>query len=129
MDSLSRQAGLRRPLRPCARGAGWGSVITTDRGLLAADTTVGTRELREFGTVDIRADHPEYLTPLRRDLGRLEEHDDLEVVLLGSVATGKYVDVLLEMLGERLLFPVEFVGRGDMSRGGFCCGRRKRGRS
>ena len=93
-------------------------VITTDRGLLPPDTMIGTRDLREFGTVDIRADRPEYLTPLRRDLRRLEELDDLEVVLLGSVATGKYVDVLLEMLGERLLFPVEFVGRGDMSRGG-----------
>jgi hypothetical protein len=33
------------------------------------------------------------------------------------VATGKYVDVLLDVVGERLLFPTEFVGRGDMSRG------------
>jgi hypothetical protein len=93
-------------------------VITTDRGLLPPDTPIGARELREFGTVDIRADRPEYHTPLRRDLGPLEELDGLEIVLLGSVATGKYVDVLLERLGERLLFPVEFVGRGDMSRGG-----------
>ena len=93
-------------------------VITTDRGLLPPDTMIGARDLREFGRIDIRADRPEYLTPLRRDLCRLEQLDDLEVVLLGSVATGKYVDVLLERLGERLLFPVEFVGRGDMSRGG-----------
>jgi hypothetical protein len=42
---------------------------------------------------------------------------DVEVVLLGSVATGKYVDILLEGLGDRLLFPEDFVGRGDMSRG------------
>src|SRR5919206_297107 len=41
-----------------------------------------------------------------------------EVVLLGSIASGKYVDVLLEVFGERLLFPETFVGRGDMSRGG-----------
>ena len=41
-----------------------------------------------------------------------------EVVLLGSVATGKYVDVLLSVLGDRLRFPAEFAGRGDMSRGG-----------
>jgi hypothetical protein len=47
-------------------------------------------------------------------LGQLQ---NVEVVLLGSVATGKYVDILVEALGERLLFPVEFVGRGDMSRG------------
>jgi hypothetical protein len=39
-------------------------------------------------------------------------------VLLGSVASAKYVDVLVQVFGERLLFPVDFVGRGDMSRGG-----------
>jgi predicted kinase len=43
---------------------------------------------------------------------------DCEVVLLGSVATPKYVEPLLEIFGERLMFPQEFVGRGDMSRGG-----------
>src|SRR5438552_2421090 len=40
------------------------------------------------------------------------------IVLLGSIATPKYVDPLLEIFGERLLFPAEFAGRGDMSRGG-----------
>jgi hypothetical protein len=39
-------------------------------------------------------------------------------VLLGSIATGKYVDVLTELLSDRLFFPSDFVGRGDMSRGG-----------
>jgi hypothetical protein len=92
-------------------------VITTDRGLLPADTSIRARDLREFGAVDIRSDAPAYRAPLQRDLSRLQQIQDLEVVLLGSVATGKYVDVLLESLGERLLFPVEFVGRGDMSRG------------
>ena len=92
-------------------------VITTDRGLLAADAPVGARDLREFGTVDIRPDHPGYREPLARDLARLSQDADADVVLLGSVATGKYVDVLLEFMGERLLFPREFVGRGDMSRG------------
>jgi hypothetical protein len=92
-------------------------VITTDRGLLAADTAVGARDLREFGTVDIRPDHPRFRTPLQRDGLRLRQLDDLELVLLGSIATGKYVDVLLEVLGDRLLFPTDFVGRGDMSRG------------
>jgi hypothetical protein len=92
-------------------------VITTDRGLLAADARVGSRELREFGTGDIRLDHPGYREPLARDLARLSQEADADVVLLGSVATGKYVDVLLEFMGDRLLFPREFVGRGDMSRG------------
>lgn len=40
-----------------------------------------------------------------------------EVVLLGSIATGKYIFPLQEALGSRLYFPSEFVGRGDMSRG------------
>jgi hypothetical protein len=40
------------------------------------------------------------------------------VVLLGSVATGKYVSILIEILRDRIQFPAEFVGRGDMSRGG-----------
>jgi len=92
-------------------------IITTDRGLLPADASVGAADLREFGAVDIQADAPAYRAPLLRDLLRLPPIPNLQVVLLGSVATGKYVDVLLETLGNRLLFPVEFVGRGDMSRG------------
>jgi hypothetical protein len=92
-------------------------VITTDRGLLAADTAIGVGDLRKFGTVDISADHPRYRTPLQRDILRLHQLSDVDVILLGSVATGKYVDVLLEVMGERLLFPIDFVGRGDMSRG------------
>ncbi len=43
---------------------------------------------------------------------------DCDVVLLGSIASPKYVDVLTAIFGERLLFPIDFVGRGDMSRGG-----------
>jgi hypothetical protein len=41
-----------------------------------------------------------------------------QIVLLGSIASGKYVNPLLEIFGANLLFPQEFVGRGDMSRGG-----------
>jgi len=92
-------------------------VITTDRGLLPADTRVGAEDLREFGTIDIKLDDPAYRAPLTRDVWQLSAARELEVVLLGSVATGKYVDVLLEAIGERLLFPTQFVGRGDMSRG------------
>ena len=39
-------------------------------------------------------------------------------MLLGSVASGKYVDILWPILGERLVFPAMFAGLGDMSRGG-----------
>ena len=61
-----------------------------------------------------------YRDPLRRDIRTIaaSNEQDSEIVLLGSIATPKYVEPLLEVLGERLLFPSEFVGRGDMSRGG-----------
>jgi hypothetical protein len=49
-------------------------------------------------------------------------------VLLGSIATGKYADILMEAMGERLVFPREFVGRGDMSRGGLLLRQVREGR-
>ena len=39
-------------------------------------------------------------------------------MLLGSIATVKYLEPLVRTLGTRLLYPVAFAGRGDMSRGG-----------
>ena len=98
-------------------GAPGVQVITTDRGLLASEAPVGVADLRRFGTVDISQARPDYRVPLERDTKLLRQLENVELVLLGSVATGKYVDVLLEIMGERLLFPTEFVGRGDMSRG------------
>jgi hypothetical protein len=92
-------------------------VITTNRGLLPADTPVGLADLGQFGAVDIRTGDPNYREPLARDAAGLARLPELRVVLLGSVATGKYIDVLLDLLGARLLFPAEFLGRGDMSRG------------
>jgi hypothetical protein len=48
----------------------------------------------------------------------LEIGPDCEVVLLGSIATGKYLDLLTEGLGDvRLRVPADFIGLGDMSRG------------
>ena len=98
-------------------GVAGAQVITTNRGLVPAETPIGLDDLREFGAVDIRADDPRYRGPVDRDLARLAGAPGLEIVLLGSVATGKYVDVLLEALGDRLVFPADFLGRGDMSRG------------
>jgi hypothetical protein len=95
-------------------------VITPTRGLLPAATLVTLADLREFAEVDIEEGDPRYRRPLERDLRRLVRQltPQCEVVLLGSVATGKYISVLLEILRERIRFPAEFVGRGDMSRGG-----------
>jgi hypothetical protein len=105
--------------RPAPRMAGV-LVITPNRGLVPAASPIGLEDLREFSRVDIDADDPRYRKPLERDAKKLAEKltADCEVVLLGSVATGKYVDILLAHLGKRLRFPADFVGRGDMSRGG-----------
>jgi hypothetical protein len=104
-------------------GAGDGSgtyVITTNRGLLTPPTRVRHRDVAAFSSIDIAAGDPRYLAALRRDAERLasELGTSACVVLLGSIATGKYADTLLDIFGERLLFPTDFVGRGDMSRGG-----------
>lgn len=95
-------------------------VITPTRGLVPAATPIGLTDLQEFATVDIDAADPRYRDPLERDVRQLARKlsPNGEAVLLGSVATGKYVDVLLEHFGPRLRFPADFVGRGDMSRGG-----------
>lgn len=94
-------------------------VITSNRGLIPAETGISLAELKSFSRVDIDADDARYRRPLLRDAGRIaERHPDARVVLLGSISTGKYADVLLTAFGERLHFPIEFVGRGDMSRGG-----------
>ena len=95
-------------------------VITPTRGLVPAETPITLRDLREFAQVDIEVDDPRYREPLEREVRRLVRRltPECDVVLLGSIATGKYIDVLLRIIKERLRFPSDFVGRGDMSRGG-----------
>lgn len=115
-----------------ATGVAWPStlIITADRGLAPPETVVRRDDLERFSEVDISSGDDRYLVPLRRDISRLatEIPDSASVVLLGSVATGKYVDPLLDAFGERLLFPIDFVGRGDMSRGGLLLRTAREGR-
>ena len=95
-------------------------VITTNAGLVDPSFRLTPESLRAFGEVNIDAEDPRYHEPLRRDAKALARKlgKDGRAVLLGSIATAKYRDVLLECFGERLVFPGDFVGRGDMSRGG-----------
>ena len=100
--------------------AGGVLVITPNAGLRAADTVVTVDSLRAFAGVDIDLSNPSYRTPLEQGARALRASvgPDCEGVLLGSIASGKYVELLLPIFGDRLMFPPEFVGRGDMSRGG-----------
>jgi len=95
-------------------------VITPTRGLVDPDTIVSIDLLLEFATTDIAAGATRYRRPLERDLaalaGRLAPGS--RVVLLGSIATDKYLDVLSPALADRLHCPPAFIGRGDVSRGG-----------
>jgi hypothetical protein len=97
-------------------------VITSSRGLMPIDTHVTADDLLAMRAVPIDADEPRYRGAIETDLTRILRAKNCDercrFVLLGSIATKKYVDVLLPMLGQRLQFPAEFVGRGDMSRGG-----------
>jgi hypothetical protein len=93
-------------------------VITSNRGLLPVHTPTTLAELRAFAGVPIDPHDPRYEKPLRQSARQISPHANCEFVLLGSISTGKYVDILLDVFGERLFFPLEFVGRGDMSRGG-----------
>ncbi|MDB4975886.1 MAG: hypothetical protein JWN48_4227 [Myxococcaceae bacterium] len=103
-----------------ALGAPGVLVITPGHGLCRPATLIRATDLAAMAQVEVDADNPSFVQPLLRDTRLLAATvaKESEIVLLGSIATPKYVDPLLSLLGERLLFPREFVGRGDMSRGG-----------
>jgi hypothetical protein len=104
-------------------------VITPNAGLRDPDTLITSDAIRSFAGSDVHLDNIAYRRPLEksarallRDIGA-----ECDVVLLGSIASPKYVQVLLEIFGDRLLFPMDFVGRGDMSRGGLLLRRAAEG--
>jgi len=95
-------------------------VITASGGLIPPETMITAEELAAISAASISTTDRRYREPLERDARAIYEKagPKCEVVLLGSIATPKYVEPLMGIFGERLLFPIEFVGRGDMSRGG-----------
>ncbi|HET9929844.1 MAG TPA: hypothetical protein VFQ35_04120 [Polyangiaceae bacterium] len=94
-------------------------VMCAGAGLCRLEERVDLERLRGWARVSIREDNPHFTAPLYRHASELlAQHDEsARFVLLGSVATNKYVTPLLDVFGERLWFPREFLGRGDMSRG------------
>ncbi|MGE3843325.1 MAG: hypothetical protein AB7I50_17280 [Vicinamibacterales bacterium] len=94
-------------------------VITPTRGLQQPDWLISRALIEEFASIDVGVDAPSYREPLERDVAALASALPPEgrVVLLGSIATDKYVDVLAPLVGHRQQYPPSFIGRGDMSRG------------
>ncbi len=95
-------------------------IITPTAGLLPHDTLIRLPKLRGFGRVPIQLKNRLYCSSLRRTAKKLARDigADCELVLLGSLASGKYLEILSPIFGSRLRVPAEFIGRGDMSRGG-----------
>lgn len=95
-------------------------VITPKAGLVAHDCVIRLAQLQGYGRVPIGVKNRRYSVPLRQSAARLAGEIGIgcEVVLLGSLASGKYLDILLPVFGQRLRVPTEFIGLGDMSRGG-----------
>jgi hypothetical protein len=95
-------------------------VITACGGLIPPERLMSREQLCLISAAPVEASEPRYRIPLEQDARVVAAHlgEDCEVVLLGSVATPKYVEPLLAIFGERLVFPAKFAGRGDMSRGG-----------
>ncbi len=101
------------------RGVHGGLVITPGRGLLPLTHRVRPDDLAAFARVPVDEGDPRFRDPLLRAARALSRKlgPDGRAVLLGSVATAKYTALLRACLGDRLWFPEDFVGRGDMSRG------------
>ena len=118
---LAYARAFARPPDPSSAISGAGAfVITPNAGLRSIETPVTIDALRAFAKVDIAVDNPRYRRPLEASARAIEADvgPDCDVILLGSIASPKYVDILQAIFGDRLLFPADFVGRGDMSRGG-----------
>lgn len=95
-------------------------IITSDRGLVSPELAVTVADLTAMAASAIDAGNSRYAAPFERDAAGLAASlgPGDRVILLGSIATGKYADLLRPVLADRLVFPSQFVGRGDMSRGG-----------
>lgn len=95
-------------------------VIAPGFGLVSPEWRITEERMKVLRKTPVDLAKRNYRKPLEREAKALAARLDRDsrVVLLGSVASGKYVDVLWPIFGERLVFPGIFAGLGDMSRGG-----------
>jgi hypothetical protein len=103
--------------RAFARSVAGVHVITMTDGLLSPDARISTQDLERFALCPEGADPATGV--LERTARALADRAgaDVEIVLLGSVSTGKYTDILAPIFGERLLFPREILHIGQLARG------------
>jgi len=94
-------------------------IIAPGCGFVPEGWPLTVKRLEALRRIPIDLKNPDYVVPMQEHARALREAvpQETRVVLLGSIATGKYVDLLLPVFGDRLLFPGCFVGIGDMSRG------------
>jgi len=95
-------------------------IITSGYGLVPPDWRLNEERMKRMKKIDVDVSARNYTKPLREHANQLASllPSEAQVILLGSVATGKYVDVLKPILGPWLRFPRVFAGLGDMARGG-----------
>jgi hypothetical protein len=89
-------------------------------GLVPHDMLIRMSTLRIFSRGAINVTNRRYCSSLQCSAKQLVRQvgSECEVVLLGSIASGKYLMLLSPIFARWLRVPAEFIGRGDMSRGG-----------
>jgi hypothetical protein len=100
-----------------AAGAGGVYIITMTDGLVSPDARISLEDLERYalcreGAAAAIASLESTARTLLQRIG-----SDGDVVLLGSVGTGKYTDLLAPIFGERLLFPRDVLHIGQLARG------------
>src|SRR5260370_7185086 len=100
-----------------APGISGGLVISPSEGLRFLHEPVTRDRLRAWAEVDIDAGNAAFTAPLRRHAPALDAAHGAttRIVLLGSVATDKYVPPLPPVFPHRPLFPPEFTAPRHLS--------------
>ena len=104
-------------------------VIISNLGLVPVETIVTKEDLISFGEIPIDPADKRYVQNLQNAASELLKKlpPNADVILLGSIGSKKYAELLIKIFGDRLKFPSDFVGRGDMSRGGLLLRRAESG--
>lgn len=94
-------------------------VMTPGGGLCTLDERVTVARLEGWQRVQVSEHNPHFTAPLTRHVCGLADTASAgtRFVLLGSLASQKYVVPLVAALGPRLFYPTSFAGLGDMARG------------